>query len=185
MLHHAPFSSGRHGSNTTVQWDYAAWGADQRPLLTRIDNVTSTSFDIQVQRADNDGSAVSSGVEVQYVVAEEGVYTEAEHGITMEAVKFTSTQTDRKNNWGGQQRNYLGSYSYSYSYNYNVAGISDATSAVLSQTAMDGNDGGWAVLSGNNPVNGSTINLAIDEETVGDSERAHTTEQVGFNKPAN
>ncbi len=27
-LHHAPYSSGEHGSNTTLQWPYAAWGAD-------------------------------------------------------------------------------------------------------------------------------------------------------------
>ncbi len=27
-LHHAPYSSGAHGSNTTLQWPYAAWGAD-------------------------------------------------------------------------------------------------------------------------------------------------------------
>ncbi|MBE0683455.1 MAG: metallophosphoesterase, partial [Anaerolineales bacterium] len=27
-LHHAPFSSGLHGSNTTLQWPFADWGAD-------------------------------------------------------------------------------------------------------------------------------------------------------------
>jgi hypothetical protein len=28
VLHHAPYSSANHGSNTTMQWDYAGWGAD-------------------------------------------------------------------------------------------------------------------------------------------------------------
>jgi tartrate-resistant acid phosphatase type 5 len=28
VLHHAPYSSGQHGSNTTLQWPFAAWGAD-------------------------------------------------------------------------------------------------------------------------------------------------------------
>lgn len=28
VAHHAPYSSGGHGSNTTMQWDYASWGAD-------------------------------------------------------------------------------------------------------------------------------------------------------------
>ncbi len=28
VLHHAPFSSGRHGSLERMQWPYAAWGAD-------------------------------------------------------------------------------------------------------------------------------------------------------------
>lgn len=27
-MHHAPYSSGRHGSETTMQWPYAQWGAD-------------------------------------------------------------------------------------------------------------------------------------------------------------
>ena len=28
LVHYAPFSSGTHGSNTTLQWPYQAWGAD-------------------------------------------------------------------------------------------------------------------------------------------------------------
>ena len=28
VLHHAPYSSGSHGSNEALQWPYAAWGAD-------------------------------------------------------------------------------------------------------------------------------------------------------------
>ena len=28
LLHHAPFSSGTHGSNTDLQWPFEAWGAD-------------------------------------------------------------------------------------------------------------------------------------------------------------
>ena len=28
LLHHAPFSSGPHGSNTELQWPFEAWGAD-------------------------------------------------------------------------------------------------------------------------------------------------------------
>jgi tartrate-resistant acid phosphatase type 5 len=28
LVHYAPFSSGLHGSNTTLQWPYQAWGAD-------------------------------------------------------------------------------------------------------------------------------------------------------------
>jgi len=27
-MHHAPYSSGRHGSETSMQWPYAQWGAD-------------------------------------------------------------------------------------------------------------------------------------------------------------
>jgi hypothetical protein len=57
-----------------------------------------------------------------------------------------------------------------------------AETAVLSQAGMDGGDGGWAVLRGDNPLDpsGGTIDLAIDEDQIGDSERYHTTEQVAY-----
>ena len=50
---------------------------------------------------------------------------------------------------------------------------------VTSQVAMDGSDGSWAVLFGNNPV-AETINVAADEDDIGDTERSHTTEQVDY-----
>jgi uncharacterized repeat protein (TIGR01451 family) len=52
--------------------------------------------------------------------------------------------------------------------------------AVISQAAMDGNDGGWAVLYGASPLSSNQISLAVDEDQIGDSERAHTTEQVAY-----
>ena len=47
---------------------------------------------------------------------------------------------------------------------------------------MDGGDGGWPVLYGSDPVPASsgTIDLVIDEDQIGDSERKHTTEQVAY-----
>jgi len=67
-------------------------------------------------------------------------------------------------------------------YNYDLTGYEHPhySYAVASQNAMDGYQGGWAVLYGNDPV-GSVLSLAIDEETVeGDTTRAHTTEQVSY-----
>jgi hypothetical protein len=62
-------------------------------------------------------------------------------------------------------------YSYALGDNYAVG--------IASQNAMDGGNGGWAVLYGSNPVS-NVINLAIDEDTVGDAERSHTSEQVAY-----
>ena len=53
------------------------------------------------------------------------------------------------------------------------------TYATATLSAMDGGDGGWAVLYGSNPVS-STINISIDEDTVSNTERSHTTEQVAY-----
>jgi hypothetical protein len=65
-------------------------------------------------------------------------------------------------------------------YNYTINGLTNVTSAVATITAMDGNNGGWAILYGADPVSASSINLAVDEDIAGDSERNHTTEQVAY-----
>ena len=62
-------------------------------------------------------------------------------------------------------------------YNYSLPRSYTYATATIS--AMDGGDGGWAVLYGSNPVS-SSISLAIDEDTVRNSERNHTTEQVAY-----
>ncbi len=51
---------------------------------------------------------------------------------------------------------------------------------VVTQTAMDGTDGGWAQLFGANPVTDTQINTTIDEDIISDAERAHTTEQLFY-----
>lgn len=62
-----------------------------------------------------------------------------------------------------------------------ISGFAGGSVAIVSQAAMDGNNGGWALLYGANPiVAGSGLNLAIDEDQANDSERKHTTEQVAY-----
>jgi hypothetical protein len=79
---------------------------------------------------------------------------------------------------GGDTVRGVGNGTYQYSYD----AMPNAKTAVLSSAGMDGNDGGWAVLRGNNPVPASsgTISLSIDEDQLRDSERNHTTEQVAY-----
>ncbi len=55
-----------------------------------------------------------------------------------------------------------------------------ATLGVATLTAMDGGNGGWAMLYGANPISNSNINLAIDEDQLNDTERNHTGEQVAY-----
>ncbi len=51
---------------------------------------------------------------------------------------------------------------------------------VVTQSAMDGSDGGWAVYYGTPPIVGNIMNLAIDEDQLANDERAHTAEQVAY-----
>jgi len=237
--------------------------AGDPPVVTRIRSAEDDSFEIRVQRADGTDDPVT-GVTVQYLVVEEGVYTEAEHGFTMEAVKVDSTVTDRRGSWVGAQQTYANTYAnpvvlgqvmssnddrfstfwsrgatrqsapdasnlyigkhvgedpeqdradetigyivveegvgqigdWTYSagvgpdtvkgtgdappYQYSVDGIDEIFTAVASQTAMDGGNGGWGVFSGADPFAANMLNLAIQEDTAADAETRHTTEQVAY-----
>ncbi|HBE66541.1 MAG TPA: hypothetical protein DDW52_00195 [Planctomycetaceae bacterium] len=63
---------------------------------------------------------------------------------------------------------------------YAATGLPNASTAILSQAAMDGANGGWAVLRGANPLAGDAINLGIEEDQDRDTERKHTPEQVAY-----
>ncbi len=234
------------------------------PASVRIQNATSSSFDVRVDAA---GPTAVSNISVYYMVVEEGVYTQAQDGVTMEAVKYSSTVTDNASaTWNGESRTYANSYTtpvvvgqvMTYNdaghvefwargstrqtppqsgtlftgktvnedpdnthanetigyiviesgsgtmdgVNYSagvtsdgvlevtdgnapfarpVSGLSGAASVgVACLTAMDGNNGGWGMLYGANPISNTNINLAIEEDQLGDTERNHTGEQVAF-----
>ncbi len=235
------------------------------PASVRIQNASGSSFQVRVDAA---GGTTPSGLDVYYMVVEEGVYTQATDGVTMEAVKYNSTVTDNANStWNGEARTYANSYSspvvlgqvmtyndaghvefWSYNgsnrntppsasalavgktvnedpdnahanetigyiviesgsgsmdgVNYSAGVTSDgilevldnnapfarpvlglsgtASIGVACMTAVDGNNGGWGVLYGANPISNTSIHLAIDEDQLGDSERNHTGEQVAF-----
>ena len=234
------------------------------PLVPRVTNAIGNSFDLRVDRADGSAAAVA-GVSVHCVAVEEGVYNETDHGVTMEAVKYTSTVTDGKGSWNGEARAYANAYStpvvvgqvmtyndvrhsvfwtrgssskappsssalrvgkhvgedsnsgradetigyivveagngvvggVSYEaglgadsvrgvansppYNYALSGsLSTVSAGIVSQAGMDGGDGSWAVLYGVNPATPSSLSLAADEDQMKDTERKHTTEQVGY-----
>ena len=63
------------------------------------------------------------------------------------------------------------------SYTLNNSGY---TIGLVTEAAIDGNNGGWAVLFGASPLAGNQIDIAIDEDTLGDTERNHTTENVSY-----
>ena len=230
------------------------------PAVVRIRNASGNSFEMRVE---NPSGTTLSGYTVHYMVVEEGVYTVAQDGVKMEAVKYNSTVTAENNSWVAEPRTYSNSYTspvvlgqvmtsndlwsvfwnqgssrsappngsnlsigknvgedpnatranetigyivieagngtldgVNYTaalgadtvrgttnappYNYTLSGISSASVAIITQAAMDGGNGGWAYLYGSNPISATTLQLAIDEDQVNDSERNHTTEQVGY-----
>lgn len=73
-----------------------------------------------------------------------------------------------------------GSDSPSASYSYSISGaFSSAPQVVIaSQAGMDGADGGWAVLHGDQTTN--QLSFKIDEDQIRNQERRHTSEQVAY-----
>ena len=95
------------------------------PVVTRIANVTPTSFTVRLQNPA--GGAVVADT-VSYLVVEEGVWTV--DGVKIEAWTYTSTVTDENNSWVGQAQSYGQSY----------------TSPVILGQVMSTNDTGWSVF---------------------------------------
>jgi hypothetical protein len=68
------------------------------------------------------------------------------------------------------------------SYDYSYSAMPNSKAVVATMAAMDGGNGGWAILYGSDPItpDGSTLKLAIDEDVAKDTERRHTSEQVAY-----
>lgn len=67
-----------------------------------------------------------------------------------------------------------------YSYSFDAPFSTAPEVAITTQAGMDGGDGGWAYAYGSSYTTASQIRLAIDEDQIGNNERNHTTEQVGY-----
>ncbi|MGD9099978.1 MAG: PKD domain-containing protein, partial [Anaerolineae bacterium] len=67
-----------------------------------------------------------------------------------------------------------------YTYTFDPSFSNPPQVALLSQAAMDGGDGSWAVLYGATPLSTTTLYLAVDEDQIGDGERGHTHERVAY-----
>ncbi len=78
------------------------------PAVSRIRNASGNSFEVRIQEPGASGSDI---FDIHYVVAEEGVYTAAQDGIKMEAIKANSSATANSSSWVREQRLYNNSYS--------------------------------------------------------------------------
>jgi len=95
------------------------------------------------------------------------VYNEADHGVKMEAVKFTSTVTDQYNSWIGESRDYANAY----------------TTPVVVGQVMTYHDTDWSVFwtcgsdCSSAPSSGA---LVVGKHTGEDAGTAHADETIGY-----
>jgi hypothetical protein len=142
-----------HGSGQTI------------PVATRISNITSTGFDLKLDRVDGLTGTVSYDVSI--IAVEEGVYNQAEHGVTMEAVTYTSTITSGKSGWTGEARSFQNTY----------------TSPVVVGQVMSANDSNWSSFwsmgaTRTDPVDASNLN--VGKQVGEDPTTARADETVGY-----
>jgi len=134
------------------------------PAVVRVRNAGGNSFEVSVQ---NPSGALLSNYTVQYVVAEAGVYDDAEHGISMEAVKFQSTLTDENNSWNGEARGYLQTYD----------------NPVVVGQVMSANDARWSVFwasNGSSSSPPSSSSLSVGKHVGEDGVVARADETIGY-----
>ena len=67
-----------------------------------------------------------------------------------------------------------------YSYTFGTAFSAAPTVAVTTMAGVDGANGAWAQTHGSTMATATTLYLSVDEDQIGDAERGHTTEQVGY-----
>jgi PKD repeat protein len=65
-------------------------------------------------------------------------------------------------------------------FTYTFGSVANANVAIVSVAGIDGGNGGWPVMYGASPLTSTSLTMVFDEDQVGDSERAHTTEQVAY-----
>ena len=137
------------------------------PLASRIDHVQSDRFDLQLQRLDGSSTPIS-GITAHVMAVEEGVYTIGQHGVKMEAVKFTSTVTDdASSNWVGVSRTYANSY---------------GSPVVLGQV-MSSNDPDWSVFWASNGSRGTaptSSSLYVGKNVAEDPNNSRANETIGY-----
>ncbi|MEL7020116.1 MAG: S8 family serine peptidase, partial [Bacteroidota bacterium] len=138
---------------------------DTNPVVTRIKNATGNRFDIKLQNPS--GASVGSLV-VDYFVVEEGIYTETEHGIKMEAVKAWSTKTASRNDWILERRTYQNNYQ----------------SPVVLGQVMTNNDARWSVFWASSSSRRNAApeqnKLAIGKHVGEDLNSDRADEQIGY-----
>ncbi|MGI9319299.1 MAG: PKD domain-containing protein, partial [bacterium] len=135
------------------------------PAVARIRNASGNQFDIKLQ---NPSGLPINGYSVHYVVAEEGQYSEAEHGINMEVVKLNSTVTASKGSWLRQVNSF-----------YNIY-----TSPVVIGQVMSENDPNWSVFWASSEISQtnipSGISFAAGKQVAEDTASSRNDELIGY-----
>ncbi len=133
------------------------------PIVTRVRNVGSTSFELRAQNPSN-SAVVANGVSC--LVVEQGQWTLPD-GRAIEAQTYLSTRTDRRGSWVGEAQSYVNSYN---------------TPAVFGQV-MSENDTDWSTFwarGTSRTAAPSAGALFTGKEVAEDTDTTRANETIGF-----
>lgn len=137
----------------------------EKPAVTRIRSAEGNSFEIKLQNPNNDSI---EGYGVTFTVVEEGTYTEAEHGINLEAKKVLATATSSSAEWRYEMRTYENTY----------------TTPVVIGQVMSYNDEDWSVFwasaNGNRALPPTAAEFSASKHVGEDSNGERADEVIGY-----
>lgn len=139
-------------------------------LTTAIDNVTSTSFDIALERSEATVGSISSNEQIAYLAIDSGLnsgnyYFASNNGkkIAYESIRSANIINGWDDSVGGALVN------FSNTYNNPIV--------VATKNTRNNVDGGWFRRRN---ISTSSIALTVDEDKAADLERSHPTEIAGI-----
>ena len=166
----------------------ASWVSENRSYQQSYTNpvvggqvMTANDADWSVFWANNGSRPnppTASALSVGKHVAEDSDLTRASETVGYLVIEAGSGSADGFDYAAGVTADSIEGILQSAPYVTNVGG--QFTSGVVSSVGMDGNNGGWPVLFGGDPLAGGQLDLGIDEDQISDGERTHITEEVAY-----
>jgi len=161
--HGTPPAGSNDGNETSQPW-----------LTTAIDNVTSSSFNIALERSETTDGNITQDEKIAYLVIEAGKDSYFGSNIAKKITYKTILKTEYVDGWSPNPSGVDIFYGNTYA---------NSPIVVATKNSRKGNDGGW-LRSGAGDGQGAPtdhINLRVDEDKAKDSERKHNTkEDVGI-----
>jgi len=142
-------------------------------MTTAIRSVTSSGFDIALERSETTAGTISSDETIAYLAIDSGLNSGNHYFGSNSADKIEYETIRTGDSIQGWETVHQVNFSKTY----------PDPIVVATKNTRDGGDGGW--LRREN-INGGYIQLQVDEDKAHDSERAHTTERAGvliFSEP--
>jgi len=166
-----PIILGQIQTSNNERTDLAVPSAVSQPWMTTvISNVSSTGFDIALERSETATGSLSSNESIAYLAIDSGLNSGNHYfaSSTADKIEYESIRSaDFIAGWDNSSSGYSINFSNTYS----------NPIVVINKNTRDGSDGGWLRRRS---LSTSSIAVVVDEDIADDGERSHTNERAGL-----